>query len=115
MLSTGMLATRTANLEPPDAIFARCARAAYRTPPPLPGTDWWFWHVASSGAAAAIFIEFVWRDATNGRAQLVRTPADLVHPWARPSSFSRRFRDSDPTRAAVTQTSAHTRIDVHGP
>ena len=57
----------------------------------------------------------------SGRSQPMAVPsqsapqADLVHPWARPSSLSRRFSDSDPTRAAVTQTSAHTRIDVHGP
>ena len=44
-------------------------------------TDRWFWHV---GAAAAIFIEFVWRIATNGRAQSVRTPGRPRAPLGPP-------------------------------
>ena len=81
MFAACMLATRTASLKPPDAIFARCARAAYRTPPVAALTDRWFWHV---GAAAAIFIEFVWQIATNGRAQSVRTPGRPRAPLGPP-------------------------------
>ena len=84
-----MLATRTASLEPPDAIFARCARAAYRTPPVAALTDRRFWHV---GAAAAIFIEFVWQIATNGRAQSVRTPGRPRAPLGPPVELFSPFQ-----------------------
>ena len=44
-------------------------------------TDRWFWHV---GAAAAIFIEFVWQIATNGCAQSIRTPSRPRAPLGPP-------------------------------
>ena len=98
-------------LEPPDAIFDLCARAAYRTPPVA----------ALTGGSGTSVPRQRYLSNLSGRSQPMAVPsqsapqADLVHPWARPSSLSRRFSDSDPTRAAVTQTFAHTRIDVHGP
>ena len=87
-----MLATCTASLEPPDAIFDRCARAAYRTPPVA----------ALTGGSGTSVPRQRYLSNLFGGSQPMAVPSrsapqtDLMHPWARPSSLSRRFTDSDP-------------------